>query len=203
MLLLCFLVLLLLIDLEKTRNNLIAECIMRKSIVFFDGDGTLWYPKQTKRKEKPHWIYKQKKSLNDYCEQLTLTPTTLSTLKALKKKEVILVLLSTHLHDPDEAQSILQHKVNYFHVENLFDEIHATRNTPTSKGDYITNILQQRNIVKKKALMVGDNYLWDYKPAQDSGIDAILMESDYRKEDPNGKRIRRVIRELKDILSYV
>ena len=28
-----------------------------KKVVFFDGDGTLWYPKTTKRTAAPHWVY--------------------------------------------------------------------------------------------------------------------------------------------------
>lgn len=28
-----------------------------KKTVFFDGDGTLWYPKTTRRTRKPWWIY--------------------------------------------------------------------------------------------------------------------------------------------------
>jgi hydroxymethylpyrimidine pyrophosphatase-like HAD family hydrolase len=28
-----------------------------KKIIFFDGDGTLWYPKKTKYKEHPVWLY--------------------------------------------------------------------------------------------------------------------------------------------------
>ena len=31
-----------------------------KTIIFFDGDGTIWYPKNTKRKVAPHWIYSDK-----------------------------------------------------------------------------------------------------------------------------------------------
>jgi hypothetical protein len=34
---------------------------MNKLIIFFDGDGTIWYPKATKRKVKPHWIYSDPK----------------------------------------------------------------------------------------------------------------------------------------------
>ena len=29
-----------------------------KKIIFFDGDGTLWYPKKTKYKEHPVWLYR-------------------------------------------------------------------------------------------------------------------------------------------------
>ena len=40
----------------------------KKKIVFFDGDGTLWYPKDTRHTEPPHWIYHEKRSLDGYCK---------------------------------------------------------------------------------------------------------------------------------------
>jgi FMN phosphatase YigB (HAD superfamily) len=47
--------------------------------------------------------------------------------------------------------------------------------------------------------MIGDNYPWDYKPARDIGVDALLLESDYMKKD---KRIK-TIRKLSDIFDYI
>lgn len=51
--------------------------------------------------------------------------------------------------------------------------------------------------------MIGDSYLWDYKSARDVGVEALLMDSDYRKIDPAARRIKRAICELKEIIDYL
>mgnify|MGYP003405880125 FL=1 len=171
-----------------------------KKIVFFDGDGTLWYPIKTKRREKPHWVYKTEGTADDHCKQLTLIPTVLSTLKKLKKLGVVTVVLSTHPHPPKEAKMLIHHKIEYFKLSELFDEVHATREFHASKGEFIVRILRKRGIAKKDALMVGDNYYWDYKPARSVGIDALLLKSDYMKIDPVARRVKKTINQLGDIL---
>ncbi len=176
--------------------------ILAKKIIFFDGDGTLWYPKTTKHREKPHWIYKAG-TTEDHYAQLMLIPTVLQTLKKLKKLGVVTVLLSTHPHPPREADALIHHKVRHFKLSELFDEIHATREFHSSKGEFITKILKKRGIAKKDALMVGDNYHWDYKPARDVGVDALLIESEYMKKDHRGKRINNTIKKLNDILQHI
>lgn len=176
---------------------------MKKEIIFFDGDGTLWYPKKTKYREKPHWIYLSEESKDNYCEHLTLIPTVLTTLKKLKKLGVIVILLSTHPHPPKEADVVINHKVSHFKLTELFHEIHATREFHDSKGEFIVKILKKRGIPKNKAIMVGDTYRWDYKPAKDVGIDALLMESDYLKKDSQGKRVKNTIKKLNEVLEYI
>jgi len=176
--------------------------MVKKKIIFFDGDGTLWYPKKTKHQEKPHWVYKSGGTLDEQCDQLMLIPTALATLKKLKKSGVVIILLSTHPHLPEEADVVINHKVTHFDLHGLFNEIHATRNERSSKGEFILRILKARGIAKSKALMVGDNYRWDYRPAKDVGIDALLMESEYQKKDPQGKRVKNTIKKLSEIFNY-
>lgn len=170
----------------------------KKKIIFFDADGTLWYPIQTKYTVKPHWLYKDK-SIKDYHPHLMLIPTVESTLRKLKKMGIITVILSTHPHEKVEAYRLLNKKVKYFKLEDLFTEVHATREYHQSKGEYILEILKRLNIPKTKALMIGDNYVWDYKPARGIGVDALLMESDYMKKD---KRIK-TIQKVSDILNFI
>ena len=182
---------------------LLSMIKMKKEIIFFDGDGTLWYPKKTKYQEKPHWIYSLNKDVNVHYKHLVMIPTVLSTLKKLKKVGIITVLLSTHPHPPEEAAYIINHKVSHFKLAGLFDEIHATREYHSSKGEFIVTILKNRGIPKSRALMVGDSYRWDYKPAREVGVDALLIESDYMKKDHQGKRIKRTIKKLSDIFDHV
>lgn len=175
----------------------------KKEIIFFDGDGTLWYPKKTKYTVKPHWVYKLEGTINEHCEHLIMTPTAITTLKRLKQNKIYTVLLSTHPHPPKEADTIINHKVKHFNLNKLFDEVYATREFHSSKGEFIVEILKKLGVSKNRALMVGDNYRWDYKPARDVGIDALLIESDYMKNDRIGKRIKKTIKKLSDILKYV
>jgi len=174
-----------------------------KKIVFFDGDGTLWYPTETKRAKAPHWIYYNDSTKSNPLQHMSLTHKAKETLLRLKEHGVKCVLLSTHPHSPEEALKILKAKVQHFDLYKYFCEIHATPEQKQAKGDFILRILQQQRIPKKYALMVGDSYDWDYKPARLAGIAAVLIESAYRRLHPEGRRIRSTIRELDEVLDYV
>lgn len=171
-----------------------------KRIVFFDGDGTLWYPKKTKWLQKPHWVYKKYKNFKHH---LILTPTTISTLRALRRKKILVVLLSTHPHPPREADVVLKNKVLHFKLDGYFDRTIATRNLPSSKTQYILRVLKKLSIPKAQALMVGDSYKWDYLPARQAGIDAVLLDSKYRKEDNKARNVKHVIKNLRGTLQYI
>lgn len=174
-----------------------------KSIIFFDGDGTLWYPKTTKRTVKPHWVYTDPKTASDYLSHIVLTPTTRETLEELKSRGKYLVLLSTHPHEPEEAHRLLIQKVEHFGLDLLFDEIHAARHYIASKGEIMCKVLEQKGIAKEYALMVGDTYEWDYKTARDFGIDAVLIESAYRQEHEEAKQVSQEISELQEVLRFL
>ena len=172
---------------------------MKKKIIFFDGDGTLWYHKKTKYTKHPVWIYKDKRFKN-HVNHLIMIPLALSTIKKLKKMGIITIILSTHPQPPREADAIVNHKINHFKLRDLFDEVHATREYKKSKGDFILKILKKRKIPKSKALMVGDSYKWDYKPAKEIGIDALLIESEY---EPMKTQVKRTIKRLGDVFDYI
>ena len=169
--------------------------VTTKKIIFFDADGPFWYPIKTRHTVLPHWLYLDK-SIKDYHLHLMLVPTVENTLKKLKELGVITVVLSTHPHEKVEAYKRINKKVRYFNLQEIFTEVHATREYYESKGEYITEILKRFNIPKTKALMIGDNYLYDYKPARTIGVDALLVESNYMKKD---KRLK-TIKKLSDIL---
>jgi len=187
----------------ETTRNIFNMIKIKKKIIFFDGDGTLWYPKKTKYQEKPHWVYSLNESEDAHCKHLIMIPTVLSTLKKLKKLGIITVLLGTHPHPPKESANIINNKISHFKLDSLLDEVHATREYHSSKGEFMVKILKKRGIPKSKALMVGDNYRWDYKPAKEVGVDALLIESDYMTKDRQGKRIKRTIRKLSDIFNHI
>jgi len=51
--------------------------------------------------------------------------------------------------------------------------------------------------------MVGDSYIWDCKSAKEVGVESLLIESKYRNNCPSGKRARRVIKQLKELLNQI
>lgn len=164
---------------------------MKKKIIFFDGDGTLWYPKKTKYARHPVWLYKDKRFKN-HINHLIMTPSALSTIKKLKQMGILTIVLSTHPHPPKEADAIINHKIKHFKLDKLFDEVHATRVHSGSKGEVMLKILKRRKIPKSKALMVGDSYIWDFKPAEENGIDALLIESEYEPMKKQAKTIKKL-----------
>jgi FMN phosphatase YigB (HAD superfamily) len=51
--------------------------------------------------------------------------------------------------------------------------------------------------------MIGDKYFWDYKSARDVGVDALLIESDYSKDDIKDKKIKNTIKRLHEVLDFI
>ncbi len=175
----------------------------KKKIIFFDADGTLWYPKKTKNKENPVWIWeKYGNDLNRLRKQLILIPGVIETLAKLKKTGIKLIVLSASPHPPDKADARVYGNVKHFNLHKLFDEAHGTQDYSDSKGDYILKILKKYKLSKKYALMFGDSYLYDYIPARKRGIDAVLMEQDYGTH-PNQRKVKRKVNRFKEILNYI
>ena len=172
---------------------------MKKKIVFFDGDGTIWYPKKTESKKYPGWIYNDPR-IKNHERHLILVPSLLSTLKKLKRKGITTVVLSASPRLPKEADALLKRKIKHFKLEELFDEVYATRDYHGSKGEFMLKILKRLKIPKSKALMVGDSYGWDYKPAKERGIDALLIRAEY---EPIKHNVRRTIKKINEVLKYV
>lgn len=170
-----------------------------KEIIFFDGDGTLWYPKRTKQKIAPHWIYSDPEIGERYLDHMVLTPSVLATLKKLKKTGVVLVALSTHPHSRKEADVIMNNKIRHFKLGNIFDEIYTAKNHQDGKGEVILRVLKQKEIPKSRALMVGDSYRYDYLSARRIGVDALLIKSDYMRGHPRAEGEKVVIENIVEI----
>ena len=131
-----------------------------------------------------------------------LIPTVLPTLRKLKKLGIILVVLSTNPYPPEEADASIKKRIKHFQLDELFDEVHATREYHGSKGEFMLKILRERGIPKNKAIMVGDSYNYDIKSALNVRIEGILIETEYNKH-PANNRIKRKIRKMSEILNYV
>jgi len=179
---------------------------LAKKIVFFDGDGTLWYPKKTKRTVAPHWIYDNEDltiPVSKYLPLLTLTPNAKEALRKLKSRGVYIVVVSTHPHHKDVAEKILAEKVSYFGLGELIDEAHSSLDVPDGKGMVIEEVLKRKGLPKAQALLVGDSYRYDYLSAQSVNVDALLIRADYSKERIKEEKISRSIDTLSEVLNFI
>ena len=173
---------------------------MRKKIIFFDGDGTLWYPHATRRSRKPYWIYYEEETKDEYLKHLVLTPQAAETLARLREWGIRTVVLSTHPHESEEAARVLGEKVAHFELHDLFDEVYATAEYPAAKSEKAAEILTRLGLSKADALMVGDSYRWDYQLMVENGIEAVLVNSDYHQEKKAEEPVEVIIDDLDGIL---
>lgn len=177
---------------------------MKKKIIFLDGDGTLWYPKTTKRTVKPHWVYIDPTTKDNYLEHITLTPGTKSALKELFSRGLYLVVISANPYSPEIARKEIKERLDYFGLSKYIYSYNASEGSdPLGKVDIMLDILKDLNLSNKEALMIGDSYFYDYLAAKSNGIDAFFIENDVAKmPDEPDKNIQK-INELKDILSLL
>lgn len=178
---------------------------MKKKIVFLDGDGTLWYPKTTKRAQKPHWVYHDSATKDNYLEHLELTPRTKETLEVLSGRGIHLVVLSANPNTEDIALKEIKERLEHFGLKSLFYAQRASDgNDPNGKAAIILEILSSLGLQKEDALMVGDSYFYDYLAAQNIGVDAFFIENEVSKmpdEIPQDIKSIKEIHELVDILA--
>ncbi len=169
-------------------------------VLFFDGCGTLWYPRTTGREKNPFWIYQDPATREDPDAELVLTPSTLPTLKALRRLKLATVLLSTNPHPPPLANAALLRRVRRLGLQDYLDQCHATPDRHPAKGEFMESILDEMGLKKSEAMMVGDRHVWDYGPARDKGIRALLLESAYEGDTIRGDPSIQTILELEDLL---
>ncbi len=153
-----------------------------KKVVFLDGDGTIWYPKSTKRTQKPHWIYHDLKTKENYLEHMELAPKIIETLETLHSSGVQFVLVSANPEPPEIAEPELLEKLEYFNILNFFTSYHSSLgDDPMDKTNVILRVIKSMGIEKDQALMIGDSYFYDYQAAKDSGIDAYWIRNEVAK----------------------
>ena len=177
---------------------------MKKKIVFLDGDGTLWYPKVTKRTQKPHWIYHDPETKDNYLEHLELAPRTKETLEYLNEKGLLLVVLSANPYAEDIAIKEIKERLEHFGLASLFCTYRSSAGSdPNGKASIILEILSSLGIDKKYALMVGDSYFYDYLAAKDIGVDAFFIENSVSKMSDEIPQDLQSIKEVSDLLDIL
>ena len=177
---------------------------MKKKILCFDGDGTLWYPSTTKRTEKPHWVYHDPETKEHYLNFLELVPQVRDMLTLFHENDIILAVISASPYSTDVAQAELRKKLIHFDLLDLFHSYHSSDgNTPDDKGRVLSNIIDSIGCVRSDVLMIGDSYAYDHLAARKVGVDAVLITSDYMDivEDPFNEQI--FVNETIDLLNIV
>ncbi len=177
---------------------------MKKKILFFDGDGTLWYPTSTKRTEKPHWIYHNPLTKDNHLEHLSLTPGTRKTLAVFKKKGIYLVVVSANPNPEEQAVKEIKERLDYFKISDLFYSCRASAgDDPNGKVAIILDIIKKLNLTKEDALMVGDSYFYDYLAPKEAGIDALFIENEVSRMPEEIPTNLQTIKEVSDLLGIL
>ena len=173
-----------------------------KKIVFFDGDGTLWYPKTTKRTKPPQWVYLDE-MVTDPIAELVVTPTTKDTLSVLGEWGVKRVLLSTCPLPEEEAIMDRIRATQQVDIHHLLDDVQVAPDHAGGKGERIVTLLGRYGLGKDSALMVGDTYERDYQSAQAVGVEGLLIRTDYHQDFVDQLDESRIITNVGDILARI
>lgn len=175
-----------------------------KKLLFLDGDGTLWYPSATKRTEKPHWVYHDEKTKDNYLEHMELTPKTKEALELLHKKGMYLVVISASPYDEESAINDIEERLDHFGLSDLFYAVRASAGgDPNGKAAIMLEIIKELGITKEAALMVGDSYFYDYLAAKENGIDAFFIENEVAKMPQPMPDDLRSIKEVRDLVAML
>lgn len=177
---------------------------MKKKLIFLDGDGTIWYPSSTKRTQKPHWIYHNPATKDNYLNHIEIAPNLRETLLKLKKKNILVVLVSASPYSADVANKELRGKLEFFDLLDLFHSFHSTPgDLPEGKGALMLELIKSLNLTKDDALMVGDSYFYDYLAAKNVGIDAYFIENESAKMPDEIPKDLQTIKEVSDLLDML
>jgi FMN phosphatase YigB (HAD superfamily) len=174
-----------------------------KDVVFFDGDGTLWYPRSTLRTCKPHWVYLDKTIENPIAEMIA-TPQAESTLRELGARGVQRVLMSTSPLEEDEALAHRTAIAEHVGIIDLLDDINVAPDVVDGKGQKIAAWLLRHGVAPQRALMVGDTYQWDVVAANNVGVDGLLLDSEHEAEVIRTNGVGAItINDLSDIIPFI
>lgn len=177
---------------------------MKKKIIFLDGDGTLWYPKKTKRTMKPHWIYHDSATKDNYLEHLMLTPGTKEALEDMFNRGIYLVVISANPYSPEIARKEIKERLDYFDLSKYIYSYNASEGSdPLGKVNIMLETVESLKMTKDDALMVGDSYFYDYLAAKNNGIDAFFIDNDVAKMPDEPDVNIQKITEVKDLLSLL
>jgi FMN phosphatase YigB (HAD superfamily) len=177
---------------------------MKKKIIFLDGDGTIWYPKLTKRTKKPHWIYDDPTTKNNHLEHLELTPDVEKTINTLKSKGITLVVISANPREKNVAIGEIKERLEHFNLSQHFLSVRSSPGDDSKgKAKIILEVLDALKFKKEDALMIGDSYYYDYLAAKEIGVDALWIENTVSKLPETMPEDLKSIKEVSDVLNVL
>lgn len=132
-------------------------------VVFFDAEGTLYRTKEGK--EYSDFWEGGEHTLERAVNTFELNDGVAETLSELNDKNIQLAVVSVH------KDHILPHLLAHLGISDFFGRIMINGD----KGDLMSAFLIDRGISKKEALMVGDTYEIDIKPAKREGIRSLEL----------------------------
>lgn len=177
---------------------------MKKKIIFLDGDGTLWYPKKTKRTIKPHWIYHDPETKDNYLEHLELTPKVKETIEELSQRGIYLVVISANPYAEEIAIAEIRDRLEHFGIASLFYSVRSSAgDNPDGKASVLMEILEKLNLKKEDALMVGDSYFYDYEAIKKVDVDALWIENSVSKVPDVMPTDLKSIKEVNELLQII
>lgn len=145
--------------------------------VFFDAEGTLWEPRPGRTIED-FW---DDPSVGRAAQVFRLTPGIRSTLQALTRQGLTLVVMSKH--DPDLLPRLLED----FGLAEFFDDVLVD----DDKAGRVRAWLADHGVAPERAVMVGDRVEMDIRPLAEAGVLGVLVDRDYNR-GPGHLRLRRV-----------
>lgn len=177
---------------------------MAKKILFLDGDGTLWYPAKTLRTEKPHWIYIDPTTKDNYLEHLTLTPKLKEALKSFKKRGLYIVVISANPYDEVQAVKEIRERLEHFNLTKYVDAVRSSSgDDPNGKAAIMLEIIESLHLSKEDAVMVGDSYYYDYLTAKNIGIDAYFIHNTVSKMPEIMPSDLKSVAEVSDLVNVI
>lgn len=172
-----------------------------KTVISFDWDWTLWYPKSTRHKIAPHRIYKGFPSVEEANKNLVLIPWIIEILSYCKTKGITLILLSTNPNILSVAQKQVEERAKLLWVNQYFNFIISARDYLESKWEILTDFAKNNNLNINNLLHIWDSYNRDYKSTQDKWIDSLLIKSEYMKETlPYAVKYKDLLNEIKKVV---
>jgi putative hydrolase of the HAD superfamily len=137
-----------------------------RKVVFFDAEGTLYVPKKG-RSFDDFWEGGEH-TLERAAEHFRLNDGVTETLRVLAEKDYLIVVVSKHKED------LLPDLLERLGIMDFFADVIINGD----KGDIMVNFLRKRDIPKDQAVIVGDIYEIDIKPAERVGIKGYLLGGD-------------------------
>jgi putative hydrolase of the HAD superfamily len=131
-------------------------------------------------------------------ETLDLVPQALETLKALKEKEIKIVIVSSGGFNNKYIKIDSTGILPYVDLLLSTDLFHEDKPNP----DPYRHALTYFQLEPKDALVVGDHYEHDLAPALDLGIDVVHFQSKRQEFPPKDLKISSIT-SLKDLLQHI